>query len=988
MTGSEVWLRDQRLAPLAVSAFPAWLWSVDGAHILWANPTGAAMFGADPAMALAARKFDPGEPAALQVAELAATLKPGDVPRIERLRGFGSGVGRGLTCACSHVKIDDGTAAILLVAAERAGPELSLAERVHRLLAGAEAAIAAFAADGTLIEATGAAQARLQGKASLAALGADQLMTAALSAGHAAGENGDDPIELRRIGAEAQPILIATFPACRAREETAPVAAISSATSTPAPVSAVPAAPRERRHPLRFVWQMDAEGRFTLGSDEFIALIGPQTARRLDQPWTDMSTVLRLDPDDHVTHAVATQETWSGLTVSWPVDDSRQRLTVELSGLPIFDRDRAFRGYRGFGVCRDVAALNALAALRRSGKPAAAEPPVSDEAAAAPAPAPAEAGTENIVPFRPPSPPEAPSLTPVERRAFRELTRRLTSRLTEAGVEYKGANDQELQHDGIADPTLTDLADAAKAATTPLTGESSVAAPSLDEEIFQPHPQHPEPAHGAAPLPSTATPISILDRLPIGLLIYRHSELLYANRAFLASTGYANLDALSEAGGLDSLFIGPDAIAADAAGGGKTFALAGQGGDQVALEGRLIVVPWDGDSAFALVTTPIAARAQQAAPAPAQDEAAELRSILDTATDGVIVLDPDGRILSASRSSEALFGYEARELIGRAFTSLFAPESERIASDYLERLKKNGVASVLNDGREVIGRVRQGGLIPLFMTLGRIDGPARKFCAVLRDITPWKKAEEELIESKRRSEKTSAGKADFLAKVSHEIRTPLNAIIGFSEVMMDERFGPVGNERYREYLRDIYASGGHVIALVDDLLALSKIEAGTLELAFTSVALNELIQQCVAAMQPQANKERIIIRTSLPPKLPPVMADEGALRQIVTNLLTHSIRLSAAGGQIIVSTALTDAGEVALRVRDTGIGMSETEIANALEPFRSLAVSGRWGVTGLGLPLSKALAKANRANFQIRSKPKEGTLVEVVFPAARVFAGP
>ena len=89
MTGSEVWLRDQRLAPLAVSAFPAWLWSVDGAHILWANPTGAAMFGADPAMALAARKFDPGEPAALQVAELAATLKPGDVPRIERLRGFG-----------------------------------------------------------------------------------------------------------------------------------------------------------------------------------------------------------------------------------------------------------------------------------------------------------------------------------------------------------------------------------------------------------------------------------------------------------------------------------------------------------------------------------------------------------------------------------------------------------------------------------------------------------------------------------------------------------------------------------------------------------------------------------------------------------------------------------------------------------------------------------------------------------------------------------
>src|SRR5262249_33649046 len=158
----------------------------------------------------------------------------------------------------------------------------------------------------------------------------------------------------------------------------------------------------------------------------------------------------------------------------------------------------------------------------------------------------------------------------------------------------------------------------------------------LDEEIFQPQPPHRAPSHEPLPLPSTATPIPILDRLPIGLLIYRHSELLYANRAFLASTGYANLDTLSEAAGLDSLFIGPDALAPGAAGGGKPFALAGQGGDQVAVEGRLIVVPWEGDSAFALVTTPVAARVQQAAPA--QDEAAELRAILDTATDGVIVL--------------------------------------------------------------------------------------------------------------------------------------------------------------------------------------------------------------------------------------------------------------------------------------------------------------------------------------------------------------
>ncbi len=293
MTGTDLWLRDLRLAPLAVSAFPAWLWSVDAAHILWANPTGAAMFGTDPATALAARQVDPGEPAALQVAELAATLKSGDAPRIERLRGFGSGVGRGLTCACSQVKLDDGTVAILIVAAERAGPELSLGKRVHCLLAGVSDAIAAFAADGILIEATGAGQARLQGKASLAALCANHLIAEALSAGHAMGESGDGPIELRRIGAEAQPVLIATFPTARAEAAPAPDVAPPSAPPPSPPVHVAPAVPGERRHPLRFVWQMDAERRFTLGSDEFIALIGPQTARHLGQPWTAVSASLR-----------------------------------------------------------------------------------------------------------------------------------------------------------------------------------------------------------------------------------------------------------------------------------------------------------------------------------------------------------------------------------------------------------------------------------------------------------------------------------------------------------------------------------------------------------------------------------------------------------------------------------------------------------------------------------------------------------------------
>ena len=258
---------------------------------------------------------------------------------------------------------------------------------------------------------------------------------------------------------------------------------------------------------------------------------------------------------------------------------------------------------------------------------------------------------------------------------------------------------------------------------------------------------------------------------------------------------------------------------------------------------------------------------------------------------------------------------------------------------------------------------------------------------MFRDITHWKKAEEELLNAKRQAEKASSAKSEFLAKISHEIRTPLNAIIGFSEVMMEERFGPIGNERYREYLKDIHTSGAHLISLLNDLLDLSKIEAGKLELTFVGVDLNDLTQQCVALMQPQANRERIIIRTSLSPALPQIVADARSIRQIVLNLLSNSIKFTGAGGQVIVSTALADNGEVVLRVRDTGIGMSEKDIEIALEPFRQLATSARWGSsgTGLGLPLTKALAEANRARFSIKSAVNAGTLVEIAFPPNRVL---
>ncbi|MEQ8298185.1 MAG: histidine kinase dimerization/phospho-acceptor domain-containing protein [Nitratireductor sp.] len=481
--------------------------------------------------------------------------------------------------------------------------------------------------------------------------------------------------------------------------------------------------------------------------------------------------------------------------------------------------------------------------------------------------------------------------------------------------------------------------------------------------------------------------VSVFAKLPIALLVHSGDVLHFGNPAFWHMTGYASLDDLDEAGGLGALFVEPyETLDGDKDG---ATMLRTRDGREFPVRAHLQSVPWRERKALLLALTPIERPAEQdlASDIALSDaRVAEMGTILDTATDGIVLIDDDGTIRSLNRPAEALFGYDAADMTGKPFVSLFAVESQKAARDYLQGLSENGVASVLNDGREVIGREAQGRFIPLFMTIGRL--PAGGFCAVMRDITQWKRAEEELTKARALAETASSQKTDFLARVSHEIRTPLNAIIGFSELILDEKFGPIGNERYRDYLRDINRSGNHVLDLVNDLLDISKIEAGEQELAYEAVPLNETLAEIVAMMQPQANRERVIIRSSYPAHLPDVVADLRSIRQIALNLLSNAVRFTPPGGQVIVSTAYEATGDVVMRVRDTGVGMSRAEIEQALKPFKQInsLKRKRSDGTGLGLPLTKAMVEANRANFSIHSTPGEGTLVEVCFPSTRVLA--
>jgi PAS domain S-box-containing protein len=500
-------------------------------------------------------------------------------------------------------------------------------------------------------------------------------------------------------------------------------------------------------------------------------------------------------------------------------------------------------------------------------------------------------------------------------------------------------------------------------------------------------------AQALARLPERGAEVALarlVERLPVGLLVHRGDEVLLANRHLLTLSGYDSLEALAAAGGPGVIFRGRDPSASAGSGEGPPVALATRTGGSVPVGVTVGVIEWDGAPASLLTIRrlPDADPVQSLAAAEihlAHRDAnlRETTAILDAVTDGVVVLDEEGRIVRMNQGARDLLGADPREVAGTPLIGLFSPESRPAAQAALLRASAGATATT---GDEVMARGPDGPL-PLILTLAPVaSGPPRRVAAVLRDVSASRRTEAELVRARREAERASAQKSDFLATISHEVRTPLNAIIGFAEVMLEEQFGPVGSDRYRDYLRDIRASGEHVVSLVNDLLDLAKIEAGHLDLAFAGLPLNDLVAASVALMQPQAARQRVVMRTSFAPGLPAVLADQRSVRQAALNVISNAIKFTDAGGQVIVSTAVTDRGGVALRVRDTGIGMSPEEIETALQPFRQIATAQRrGGGTGLGLPLTKALVEANRAALLITSRPGEGTLVEVLFPAGRVL---
>ena len=258
----------------------------------------------------------------------------------------------------------------------------------------------------------------------------------------------------------------------------------------------------------------------------------------------------------------------------------------------------------------------------------------------------------------------------------------------------------------------------------------------------------------------------------------------------------------------------------------------------------------------------------------------------------------------------------------------------------------------------------------------------------MSDMNERKTMELELVQSKEAAEFANRTKTEFLANMSHELRTPLNAIIGFAEVIQGEMFGPVGLPKYVEYARDIHASGRHLLELINDILDLSKIESGKLELREESVAVGAAVEDCLTLVRNRAQKNDIALVIDVAPGLPKLTCDARALKQVLLNFLSNAVKFTPAGGVVTTGAARAPDGGMTLWVRDTGIGMKPSDIHVALSAFGQIdsKIARQHKGTGLGLPISKSLIELHGGALTVDSTPGHGTTMTAYFPAARLSA--
>tara|TARA_R110000868_G_scaffold36962_7_gene130759 strand:+ start:24675 stop:28538 length:3864 start_codon:yes stop_codon:yes gene_type:complete len=360
----------------------------------------------------------------------------------------------------------------------------------------------------------------------------------------------------------------------------------------------------------------------------------------------------------------------------------------------------------------------------------------------------------------------------------------------------------------------------------------------------------------------------------------------------------------------------------------------------------------------------------------------QYRKLLSSSPDGIYV-HVDSEIVLANSAAVELFGAkDESELVGRSIFELVHPDIGPIL-EMNQRRAFSGVEETLRLDQK---RLRLNGeefWASVSVTSINWKG-TRGALVILRDISEQREGQRELVRAMESAEIANKSKSEFLANMSHELRTPLNAIIGFSEIMRNEMFGEIRNEHYTAYAKDIHDSGMHLLYVINDILDLSKIEAGKLTLSLTTVNLAEAVDASVRIVRQSAEDAGVSVETRLSDDLPVMRVDLRMLKQMLMNLLSNAIKFTPGDGRVRITATRAGSEHVKIAVVDTGIGISRDDLPRVLEPFVQAENSFAPGEngTGLGLPLTKSLAELHGGTFQLWSRVGFGTRAVIRLPVA------
>jgi PAS domain S-box-containing protein len=352
-----------------------------------------------------------------------------------------------------------------------------------------------------------------------------------------------------------------------------------------------------------------------------------------------------------------------------------------------------------------------------------------------------------------------------------------------------------------------------------------------------------------------------------------------------------------------------------------------------------------------------------------EDREQRLRALVATAVDGVMIIDAAGTVQEYNPACERLFGYGSDEVVGRNVKMLMPPPYRDEHDEYLRRYRATGVKRIIGIGREVEGRRKDGATFPMELSVGEArPGGKQVFVGIVRDITARKAAEQSLRLAKEQAEGASRAKSLFLANMSHEIRTPMNAVLGYTQLIEGDAELP---QKYRRSLKAIRVAGNHLISLIDDILDLSKIEAGAMELNLRDFDLGDLTEDVAEMFRMRCEQKGLAWRTQTRIGERAVRGDDRKLRQVLINLLGNAVKFTD-HGQICLAVA-QDGRRYAFSVTDTGPGITAAARERIFEPFQQAEEGGVKGGTGLGLAITKRQIELMGGSLALDSTPNEGS---------------